>query len=153
VQGRGKSLDQTLLGVGERADEDDPALEHLLPGRHRADLAFKKQVHQDGLDDVVLVVAQRHLAAPQLLGRLEERLAPVPGTPETGDFFAALSAEDIVLFDDELEPLLRRAPAQEVHGDSVVAEVHIHRHELIADRHEGAAALQDLQEDKAVLAA
>ena len=47
-------------------------------------MPLEGQVHQRGVDDVVLMVPKGYLRAAQLLGNVEELFAALPGTEKAG---------------------------------------------------------------------
>ena len=89
-----------LLGIGadvgflteaERADDGQRHLPHAEFGGHRGEMALKGEVHQGGMDDVILVMAQSDLRATQFLGKIEELFAALPGAEEAGGLLFALA--------------------------------------------------------------
>jgi hypothetical protein len=57
-----------------------------LKGNHGADLGAIKNVKQEGLNDIVFVVAEGDLIAFETMGKMEQAFSPFPGAKETGVF-------------------------------------------------------------------
>ena len=71
--------DQILLfAVGQRADHHVLAIVAHQLGRHGLELATVEHVEEQGLEDVVAVVAKGNLGATQLLGGAVENTAAQP---------------------------------------------------------------------------
>lgn len=47
-------------------------------------MSLEGEIHQSGMDDVVLMVAEGYLGATQFLSQIEQLLASLPGAEETG---------------------------------------------------------------------
>ena len=47
-------------------------------------MSLEGEVHQSGMDDVVLMVPEGYLGATQFLSEIEQLLASLPGAEETG---------------------------------------------------------------------
>ena len=63
--------DPARLDIGERADHDVAAVVAQQLGRHRLELAAVEQVEEEGLEDVVAVMAERDLGRAQLAGHAD----------------------------------------------------------------------------------
>ena len=84
-------LDVSLLTQAQRTDNGQRHLLHPELGRHRRELPLEGEVHQGSMDDVILVMAKGYLGTTQLLSDIEELLAALPGTEETGGLLFALA--------------------------------------------------------------
>lgn len=71
-----------LATEAEWADDGEWHFLHAELGRHGRELALEGKVHQSGMDDVVLMVAEGDFCKTQFLGELEELLASLPRTEE-----------------------------------------------------------------------
>lgn len=68
----------------ERTDDAQGHLSHLEQRGHSVETSLIDEVHEGGGKQVVLMVPKGYLIAPQLLGKVEHNLPPVPRTQETG---------------------------------------------------------------------
>ena len=84
VMSIGIGLNISFLAQAQRADDSERHLLHAKFSGHGREIALKGEVHQGGMDDVILMVAQSNLRAAQLLGKVEELFAALPGTEEAG---------------------------------------------------------------------
>ena len=76
--------DVIFVTEAEWADYGEGHLLHAEFGGHGGEMALEGEVHQGGVDDVVLVVAEGNLGAAKLLSEVEELLAALPGAEEAG---------------------------------------------------------------------
>lgn len=81
--GLGNSTDIGLLDKAEGTDEGDGVVLKGELGLHGRCRAFKDEVHQEGREDVVLVMTQCNLVETIVLGEGEEGFTAVPGAEET----------------------------------------------------------------------
>ena len=77
-----------FLTEAQRADDGEGHLSHLELGRHRREVALKGEIHQGGMDDVVLMMAKGYLRAVELLRQIEKLLAALPRAEKAGGLFA-----------------------------------------------------------------
>ena len=80
----GIGADVGLLTETERADDGERHLAHAEFGRHGGKMTLEGEVHQGGVDDVVLMMTEGNLRTAKLLGQVEELLAALPGAEEAG---------------------------------------------------------------------
>ena len=85
----GPRLDVALRDEAKRADDGERHLLHLQFGRHRRKLSLESKVHQGSMDKVVLVMTQGNLCAAELLSKIEELLASLPGAEEASGLLFA----------------------------------------------------------------
>src|SRR6266581_7349651 len=74
-----KAHDLVLPDVAQGPDHGIPAVARPQDRGHRADLAIEELAHQERLEQVVGVVAQRDLVATEIGGDAIEDTAPEPG--------------------------------------------------------------------------
>ena len=131
-------------GEDERPDDHIAAVVGAELGRHGGQLAGVEEVEEQGLRDVVAVVAERHLGAAELLGRVVEDAAAQAGAERAvglalghllEDHLVGVDGEHLVVVLLALEVvddgLLREAGVAlvEVHGDHGEGEGDLALHE------------------------
>ena len=80
IVARAAQLHKVVLGdEAERADYCHVEFLHGQPGRHGGKRALEGHVHEQSLEEVILVMAEGYLVAASLPGDVEECLAPIPG--------------------------------------------------------------------------
>ena len=67
---------------------------HLEQGGHRVETSLIEEVHQTGVEQVVLMMTQGNLVTAQLLRQIEELLATMPGAEEAGRLLFELRVEN-----------------------------------------------------------
>jgi len=72
-----------LADKTERADHLHRELIHLQEGRDSANSALEREVHQEGMDDIVAMMTEGYLVAAPRLSHLKQGLAAIPGAEET----------------------------------------------------------------------
>jgi hypothetical protein len=77
------ATDIILLNHTERTDDAQGHLSHLEQSRHRIETSLIELVHQAGMQQVILMMSQGNLVAPQLLRQIKKLLTAVPRTEET----------------------------------------------------------------------
>ena len=87
VMNVGISLNVSLMAEAERADDGQRHFLHAELGGHGGEVSLKSEVHQGGMDDVVLVVSKGNLGAAKLLGKVEELFPALPRTEKAGGLF------------------------------------------------------------------
>ena len=80
VMSVGIGLNVSLMAEAERADDGQRHFLHAELGGHGGEVSLESEVHQSGMDDVILMVAEGNLGAAQLLCEVKELLAALPGT-------------------------------------------------------------------------
>lgn len=80
----GIASDVGFLDKAQRTDDAEGHLAHLEEGRHRVEASLIEEVHQTGVKQVVLMVAQGNLVAAQFLSQIKHLLAAVPGAKKAG---------------------------------------------------------------------
>ena len=86
----GVRKDVGFVAEAEWTDDADGHLLHAQQYGHRAKATLKREVHQGGVKDVVLMVAESNLRAAQFLCEVEDLLASVPRAKEAGWLLWAL---------------------------------------------------------------
>ncbi len=152
----GVAGDLPLRHIAERPDHDvAPVLGQEL-GRHRLEATAVEEVQEEGLDDVVAVVAEGDLVDVVLAGPAIERAAPEP-TAETalglpGRDHAPDDAVGVLLEDLEGHPEPAQVFGQHVLGKARLLLIEIHRHELELDRRRPLLREQQIEHRVRVLA-
>ena len=59
-------------------------------------MSLEGEIHQGGMDDVILMMSQSNLGTAQLLGKIKELLAALPGAEEAGGLLLALARRGTV---------------------------------------------------------
>ena len=86
----GVGEDVGFVAEAEWTDDADGHFLHAQQYGHRAESTLKREVHQGGVKDVVLMVAEGNLRAAQFLCEIEDLLAPVPRAEEAGRLLGTL---------------------------------------------------------------
>ena len=86
----GVGKDVGFVTEAERTDDADGHFLHAQQYGHRAKATLECKVHQGGVKDVVLMVAEGNLRAAQFLCEIEDLLASVPRAEEAGRLLGAL---------------------------------------------------------------
>ena len=76
--------DVGLLTETERPDDGEWHLAHAELDGHGGEMALEGEVHQGGVDDVVLMMTEGNLRTAKFLGQVEELLAALPGAEKAG---------------------------------------------------------------------
>ena len=148
-------LDLRLTDEVERADQlHVREVRGVELRHHRLVLACIEHAHEDGLDDVVEVVAERDLVAAEALGFLIEVAAAHAGTDIARGLRDVVDGvEDIRFEDRERDAEEIRVPLDDLAVRLVVARVHAEEHELERDLIMALQLLEELRHEHRVLAA
>ena len=76
----GISLDVAFLDHAQRTDNGQWHLVQLQPHGHRLEAALVEEVHQCGVDKVVLMMTEGQLVETEFLGEVEEFFPAIPRT-------------------------------------------------------------------------
>ena len=101
-----ETADEIFLDKRQRADNRNQSVEKGLGGNHGAYFAGKTDIHEKRFNDIVFVVAERHLAAVQFVGDFKEAFAAQACAEKTGVFavFSAMGdASEIGLGDPQVQ--------------------------------------------------
>ena len=121
---------------------------------HRLVLPGVEHAHQDGLDDVVEVVAERDLVAAEALRFLIEVAAAHAGADVARGLRDVVDGVEDVRFEDcERDAEEIRVPLDDLAVRLVVARVHAEEHELERDLIMALQLLEELRHEHRVLAA
>ena len=93
LMGIGIGLDISFLAQAQRTDDSEWHFPHFQLNRHRGEMTLKGEVQKGGMDDVVLMVPQSYLGAAELLSKVEELFATLPGTEEAGGLLLKMRNE------------------------------------------------------------
>src|SRR5690554_4769752 len=149
-------FDVLLVAVGQRAYHHVATIIGAQLGRHGLEVATIEHVEEEGLDDVVPVVPQRHLGGADLVGKGVEIATTQARTQGTGGL-----ALGHLLLDDGIgvafEDVVRNAQAIKVGRKHMLGEaglllVHVYRYDLEADGRDLLQVQQHVQHGVAVLA-
>ena len=121
---------------------------------HRLVLAGVEHAHEDGLDDVVEVVAERDLVAAEALGFLIEVAAAHAGADVARGLRDVVDGvEDICFEDRERDAKEIRVPFDNLTVCLVIARVHAQEHELERDLIVALQLLEELRHEHRILTA
>ena len=84
---RGILADVGFLTKSQRTDNGEGHFAHTKLNGHGREMALEGEVHQRGVDDVILMMTKRYLGATQILSEVEELFAALPGAEKTGGLF------------------------------------------------------------------
>lgn len=150
--------DACQLGLGDEtewADDFHRKLRHLQTGRHCPKGALEGEIHQERLEDIVLMVPEGYLVAAFFFGYGKKGLAARPRTEEAGGFAAVGRGVEFGLADDEGQAMLLGAVAEVilvgVIGD--VAHHDVRHHDLEAGTENLRPPPQEIDQRERVLPA
>ena len=106
--------DARQLGLGDEtewADDFHRKLRHLKTGRHRPEGALEGEIHQERLEDVVLMVSEGYLVAALFFGYGKKGLSARPRTEEAGGFAAVGRGVEFGLADNKGQAVFLGAAA------------------------------------------
>ena len=123
----GVTTELALLNQAERTNKLQGHLVHLKFGIDSGELAIEDKIHEQGLDDIILVMAEGNLVAAKFLCSVEERLAAVPGAEEARVFVAFLLADGCILNDErDAELIAERAEVRQVAQIRAFLNTYVH---------------------------
>ena len=79
VMSLGIGLNVSLMAEAEWAYDGQWHFLHTELGGHGGEVSLENEVHQSGMDDVILMVAEGNLGTSQFLSEVKELFAALPG--------------------------------------------------------------------------
>ncbi len=153
----GPALEVALGHVGERPDDDVPAVVAHQLGRHALQPAGEEHVHEERLHHVVAVVAERDLGRAELARDAIERAATQARAQAAHRLaFGDQSLDDrvrVLLDDAEVDAARRQVLGQHVRREARLLLVEVDGDDREARRRAALQFEQDVEQRVAVLAA
>ena len=106
--------DARQLDLGDKAkgaNDFHRKLRHLQTGRHRPEGALEGEIHQERLEDVVLMMSEGYLVAAFFFGYGKKGLAARPRAEEAGGFVAVGRGVEFGLADNKGQAVFLGAAA------------------------------------------
>ncbi len=154
---RGAGGDVRLGDVGERSNHHVATVVGAEPRRHRLELPGVEEVQEQGLDDVVAVVAEGDLGGTELDRDVVEDAAPEPRAEHAGGVPRPQPLLDDpvdVLADDPVgHALTLEVRLEDVHREPGGAVIEVHGDEGERERRTPRNAAEQSEQDQRVLAA
>lgn len=82
----GKTAQVIFIGIGQRSNDSEPSFKKGLQRYHGAQFTGIEHVDEQGLNQVVLVMAQGQFGTSQAIGDFEQSLSPFARAQKTGIF-------------------------------------------------------------------